>query len=352
MRLEWSSHRGDPCLRITGPRRDLERLRIYPTDLVDAARTSALPPLAGEYFSDPEGRAVSFVPRLPFVGGMSYTVVGSDFDDVEPLTITWPARDAGERTTRVVEIHPTADEVPRNLLRCYVHFSDRMSEGFVASHVQLVDTETGEPIDGAFLPMEPELWDRGRRRVTVLFDPARIKRGLAPHREIGYPLRVGATVAVVIDDGFLDAAGRPLADTQTRRYVVGDDVRARIDPSAWNVAPPTAGSRDALVVRFDRPLDHALLEHCLAVVPRGPSGALGESLPGSIEIAIGERSWQFTPSDAWTPGAYELAVDTKLEDLAGNSVARVFDRDLADRDHVPLASDRVAVGFVVMSDSS
>ena len=110
MRLEWSSHRGDPCLRITGPRRDLERLRIYPTDLVDEARTSALPPLAGEYFADREG-AVSFVPRLPFVGGMSYTVVGSDFDDVEPLTITWPARDAGERTTRVVEIHPGEGDV-------------------------------------------------------------------------------------------------------------------------------------------------------------------------------------------------------------------------------------------------
>jgi hypothetical protein len=347
VRLEWSSHRGDPCLRITGPRRELQRLRIYPTDLVDAARSSALPPLDGEFFSDPGDGAVSFVPRLPFVGGMSYTVVGSDFDDVAPATITWPARDSSECTTRIVDIYPTAGEVPRNLLRCYVHFSDRMSEGFVASHVRAVDADTGAPIDGAFLPMEPELWDRARRRVTVLFDPARIKRGLAPHRDVGYPLHVGATVDVVVDDGFQDAAGGRLARTQARRYVVGPDVRGRVDPAAWDVASPRAGSLDPLVVRFDRPLDHALLQHCLAVARRGSSGAVSEPVPGTVQVPTGEQSWQFAPSDAWTARGYDLVVDTKLEDLAGNSVARVFDRDLADRTHEPLASDRVTVGIVV-----
>lgn len=347
MRLEWSSHHGDPCLRITGSRHDLQRLRIYPSDLVDAARRSALPPLDGEYVWEADGSAVSFVPRLPFVGGLSYAVLGSDFDDVDPVTITWPIRDAGSCTTRVVEIFPTAEEVPRNLLRCYVQFSDRMSEGFVASDVRVVDADSGEPIDGAFLPMEPELWDRARRRVTVLFDPARIKRGLAPHREVGYPLRVGAMVDVVVDNGFLDAAGRRLTSTHARRYVVGPDVRGRVDPAAWDVASPPAGSHDPVVVRFDRPLDHALLQHCLAVVERERVGAVGTSVEGAVDVPTGERSWQFTPSEAWTAGGYDLVVDTKLEDLAGNSVARVFDRDLADRDHEPLASDRVAVEFVV-----
>jgi hypothetical protein len=339
--VEWSSHCGDPCLRITGARRDLARLRIYPSDLVEAARRSALPPLDGEYVRAADGDAVSFLPRFPFIGGMSYTVLGSDFDDIDPVTITWPALDTGECTARVLEIHPTAEEVPRNLLRCYVHFSDRMSEGFVASHVRVVDSERGEPIDGAFLPLESELWDRARRRVTLLFDPARIKRGLAPHREAGYPLRVGAVVDVVVDDGFRDAAGRGLARAHSRRYAVGPDVRARVDPAAWDIAPPPVGSRDPLVVRFDRPLDHGLVQHCLTV------GHDGEPVAGSVHVPTGECSWQFTPSGAWTSGAHDLVVDTKLEDLAGNSVARVFDRDLADRDHEPLASRHVVVGFVV-----
>jgi hypothetical protein len=350
VRLEWSSHGGDACLRIIGSRRDLQQLRIYPSDLVEAARASALAPLEGEYVWGPDGDAVSFVPRFPFVGGMSYTVLGSDFDDVDPVTITWPEHDAGECTSHVVEIHPTAGEVPRNLLRCYVHFSDRMSEGFVASHVRVVDSERGDPIDGAFLPMEPELWDRARRRVTLLFDPARIKRGLAPHREVGYPLHVDAMVDVVVDDGFRDAAGRQLTGTHTRRYLVGPDVRRRVDPAVWEVGSPPAGSRDPLVVQFDRPLDHALLQHCLTVVPRHDDSTARQvagSLAGSVHVPIGEATWRFTPTEVWTASGYDLVVDTKLEDLAGNSVARVFDRDLADHDHTPLASDRVAVGFVV-----
>ena len=40
-----------------------------------------------------------------------------------------------------------------------------------------------------------------------------------------------------------------------------------------------------------------------------------------------------------------LVVDTTLEDLAGNSVARVFDRELADPDHDPIAAKTVTLEF-------
>ena len=40
-----------------------------------------------------------------------------------------------------------------------------------------------------------------------------------------------------------------------------------------------------------------------------------------------------------------LVVDTTLEDLAGNSVARVFDRDLADAAHTPIAASAVTLEF-------
>ena len=38
-------------------------------------------------------------------------------------------------------------------------------------------------------------------------------------------------------------------------------------------------------------------------------------------------------------------VDTTLEDLAGNSVARVFDRELADPEHDPIAAKTVTLEF-------
>ena len=95
--------------------------------------------------------------------------------------------------TRVTGIYPTAAEVPSNLLRLYVWFSAPMSEGCAAEYVRLARDDGGN-IAGALLPTEHELWDAARRRLTVLLDPARIKRGLVGHQEVGYPLRAGRAI--------------------------------------------------------------------------------------------------------------------------------------------------------------
>ncbi len=77
----------------------------------------------------------------------------------------------------VVEaIDPGVDEIPANLLRFSVTFSCAMEEGSVADHIRLLDDD-GSELQGALLAMPPELWDRGRRRLTVLLEPGRIKRG-------------------------------------------------------------------------------------------------------------------------------------------------------------------------------
>src|SRR5690606_15877630 len=126
----------------------------------------------------------------------------------------------GPATTRVEGVDPPGGTVPRNLLRLYLRFSAPMAEGGAARHVRLVRAATGEALDDALL-LPPELWDPARRRLTVLLDPARIKRGLAPHREAGYPLREGEPVDLVVDAELLDAGGRPLREGFTAAYEVG-----------------------------------------------------------------------------------------------------------------------------------
>jgi hypothetical protein len=316
-----------------------------------------LPSVRGRYAFD--GVTVCFVPRFPFVAGTDYTLLvhrsltegggggppdadGTrcfDLEDYEPLTITSPTV-TSETATRVLEIYPTAREVPRNVLRFYVQFSAPMSEGFAASRVHVRRADTGEEIAGALLPMEPELWDPSRRRLTVLFDPARIKRGLAPHRAIGYPLEAGVAVEVAVDDGFLDADGRALVTSFARHYDVGVDTRTRVDPHYWRLEAPVAGTADPLVVGFDRPLDHALLQHCIKVVD-----ADGNHVVGRASIPSGERSWRYVPAARWEREAYRLVVEPILEDLAGNSLRRVFDRDLSDPQQTPEPSVSASLVF-------
>jgi len=338
LRLAWSRADGRDVLRIEGATRELP---VFAGDLVDdrggtrvpPILTNRLEPMPGTYTTDASG--VSFAPRFPFLRGRTYAVV---VDDGESLTITLP-RPRAETLTRVDTIHPDGPLVPRNLLRCYVTFSAPMSEGQAATRVRVVDVATGDDLEGALLPMEPELWDPQRRRLTVLFDPARIKRGLAPHREAGYPLTEGGAVELVVDAGMRDAAGQPLAAEARRRYDVGADVRARVDPHAWAIAPASAGTRAPLTVTFDRAIDQALAAHCLAVVR-----ADGTPVRGSGAARADDR-WSFLPDAPWAGVDHALVVDPILEDVCGNSVARVFDRELADPTHAPGPTTPVAIRF-------
>src|SRR6056297_2721466 len=53
---------------------------------------------------------------------------------------------------------------------------------------------------------------------------------------------------------------------------------------------------------------------------------------GRIDLGPGERVWTFTPSQPWQAGPHRLAIDHRLEDLAGNRPGALFDRpaDAAD----------------------
>jgi hypothetical protein len=333
----WGEHKGEPCMRFTGPgAADLARagaVRVYPSELASSG-TAGLPPMAGRYGGDGEG--AWFVPRFGFVAGASYTAIWQ----AQAVVLDRPP-ERGHATTTVEAMYPTAGTIPFNQLRLYVHFTAPMSEGFSSEHVHVRDASSGETLVDALLENTTELWDRERRRLTLLFDPGRIKRGLRPQREAGYPLAPGRPVEVVVDAGFPDGAGRPLARPYSRRYDVGPEVRAHVGPSSWVLHPPRAGTSEPLVVDFDRPLDHALLQHSLTVRDASAGG-----FAGAVGTGPEERSWAFFPRRPWAPGPYVLEVDHRLEDLAGNSVSRLFDRDLVDPQGDPRPATPVRRTFV------
>ena len=295
--------------------------------------TGGLPPMAGRLVR--EGDGFCFIPKFAFLAGTAYSIA-VDGTLAATLVRDHP-RDIA--STEVARTYPTSAKVPRNLLRLYVWFSAPMSEGYVADHVRLTD-EHGNTITGALLPSDHELWDSSRRRLTVLLDPARIKRGLAAHRHAGYPLRTGEQFSLVVDSGIRDARGLPLRAGKRRQYHVGNDERRHVDPSTWVLTAPRTGTFEPLQASFDRPLDHGLLTRCLHVT--GPDGQL---VPGTPRIGAREMSWQLVPSQAWATGPHQLVIDPILEDLAGNSVSRVFDRDLARAQDQPRPTLPVTLTF-------
>jgi hypothetical protein len=362
--LGWSAHEGRDSLLIDGVDPGaVDQLAVRPSELAGSALVGsgsvgselvgsgpALQPVAGRFLvvesaghiagdgSDAlrAGVAVHFVPRFGFLRGTSYTVFAGG-RVVGDIVRPGPAGDADA----VVEaIYPDAAQVPLNLLRAYVQFSRPMSEGQALQLITVHRARDGAVLDGAFLDAQHELWDPSRRRLTLLLDPGRIKRGLVPHSALGYPLTEGEPIEIRVDAGFADADGLPLRSAYVRSYDVGRAIRTRVDPLAWQVIAPTAGTVEPLHVGFDRALDRALLGRCLTVVDANRSPVVGTSA-----IEPGDASWRFTPAGTWAVGRHALVVDATLEDLAGNSVARVFDRDLAEPADRVITAQQVSVDF-------
>lgn len=355
--LAWSDHSGRAALKIGGWERavlaDLEGLdagelsrlfALLTTEALQSGRdVSDVPPVAGRFVV--EADALYFIPRFPFVAGACYSLVARPAPDggthISPAIfhIRRPAVES-EPAAFVTAIYPDVATVPVNLLKIYVQFSESMSEGRAQRAIKVCRDDTDEPLEGVFVPMDPELWDPARQRMTLLLDPARIKHGLVPNLEAGYPLIEGVPFRLFIDSAFRDAKGRPLRAGAERRYDVGPEVRQRIDPRQWRLTVPVIGSLESLSVEFDGPLDYALLQRCLWI-----NGPLGAAVNGQGKSGPGEGSWSFTPVEHWTEGPHQLVVDRRLEDLAGNSPVRVFDRDMTEADDGPPLTDDVVVSF-------
>jgi hypothetical protein len=71
----------------------------------------------------------------------------------------------------------------------------------------------------------------------------------------------------------------------------------------------------------------------------------GNVVAGRVEIGDGERIWRFKADSEWVAGEYAIHVDPVIEDLAGNSFARVFDLDL--QRPQPREEDPIVLRFVV-----
>jgi hypothetical protein len=133
----------------------------------------------------------------------------------------------------------------------------------------------------------------------------------------------GARYTLVISGAWPSENGVPCGKDTEKTFFSGPRETKQLDMKDWKLTAPAAGSRQALEVRFPAPLDHALLLRCVRVIDVG-----GRAMEGVVSTAESERCWRFTPAKAWTGEAHHLAVESILEDLAGNSLARPFEVDL------------------------
>lgn len=287
---------------------------------------AARPSAAGTYAVTKD--AIRFEPQFPLDPGVRYQV---SFDPSKArrlklsgpsltATVTVPKPPPGPPTA-VAAVYPSANRLPENTLRLYVHFSGQMTRGDIYRHVKLV-RDDGKEVESPFLEIDEELWSSDGTRITLLFHPGRVKQGLVPREELGPILESGRRYTLVIDRNWKDADGRPLVSEFRKTFTAGPADDEPVTPETWTLMAPRARSDAPVIVRLAKPLDHALLGRMVWVVD-----ASGKRVEGETTVGGGERVLTFAPTRPWKVGEYKLVVNPQLEDVCGNRVGEPFEVD-------------------------
>ncbi len=313
--LIWQNERATAIAIPEHLIRDASALRAKHSVRVVLAGNSNKQGILGDFTMD--GGVVLFQPLIPLSPGLSYEIWQ---DDKLIGSIAVPQSKAP--APKLEAIYPEQDTVPENLLKLYFHFSQPMRTGEALEHIYLLD-KNKDTMRNVFLNLQPELWDKYSMILTLWLDPGRIKRDLVLNRELGNPLKKSQSYQLVVSGDWKGSRGLKLGKTYTKQFTASgrDGEIPNIDQ--WQLKIPKAGNTNSLIISMGEALDHYLLGEAITVL-----NDQGKTMDGYWGPAAKDTQWIFTPKLAWGPGHYQIQVSARLEDLAGNNLNRVFDRDI------------------------
>lgn len=297
-------------------------LKVFPKEL-RLEKKESIPPMLGTYAL--EDSLLRFRPRFPFREGLEYVAELAAPGNDTSLTVNFTVPQSARQTPVFVEaLYPDTGQVPANLLKLYLYFSGPVGLGNIYEHIHLLD-ENGVELEKPFLELEPALWDKHLRRLTLWFDPGRIKTDLQPNLAKGAPLQPGRCYKLLVSKNLRDAFAQPLAHGFEKNICCFKEDRTKPDPASWQVISPQAGTMEALTIHFPEVMDKVGLESGISVLDAGD-----QPVAGKVMVSRAATQWDFFPESPWKAGDYQLLLYSRMEDLAGNNLIRLFDTPVQD----------------------
>ena len=274
-------------------------------------------PVIGDYFFEDD--KVIFKPIIAFTRGLRYQVYLRNVVvyEIEMKRVSFIA------IPEVVAVYPALDTLPENLLKFYIEFSKPMQEGNVSDQIHLIKDDH-DTLSSVFLDLE--LWNNERTMLTLWLDPGRIKRDLQPNKRFGPPMNKGSRYQLVINKDCQDAEGILLKQNFTRNFFTGLRDSLSPDVGLWAIDVPKAKTKEQLKISFHESLDHVLAENTISVADTNGNEVKGKFRANDYGTIV-----YFIPDAEWKPGIYILQVESRLEDIAGNNLDRLFDTDLSQK---------------------
>jgi len=266
-----------------------------------------------------EDNDLIFSPIIPFTGGETYEVYT---ENKVYLEFSVP-RAENQIRPRLLGIYPKLDTVPENLLKMYLVFDKPMQQSqSTLDFIKVFNQTTGKEVE-VFLPLENELWNADKTELTLWLDPGRIKKDLIPNQEKGIPIEKGNQYEMVIENGLRDTDGTDLGKVYTKRFFVAERDQQSPNVKNWELTIPSPKSKEGLGIRFDESLSFLLISDMIQIYD-----AQKQLIEGEYLTSKKATNTLFVPMNSWEKGKYTIVIDSKLDDLAGNNLNRLFDVDL------------------------
>ena len=295
---------------------DYEKLAVFVKNDADKYTSNAI---QGHYTYDE--KYLVFKPYFPYEKGMTYVV--RTMNDKSDGTYSYRPFQIGKKgiveEAKVISIYPTADQLPENLLRFYIYFNTPMKKGQALEHIKLIDEE-GNIDNHVFMEFKQELWSADGKRLTLLFDPGRIKRGVSTNLLRGPALKEGKQYKLSISGIWQDVYGQQLTINSIKEFVADNGYHQDIKTNDWFIDVPEANTNDPLTLKFDRIIDHALIQSMIKL-----ENSEKNYIAGHWEILENEQLIRFIPEKKWMKGNYQILIDSRLEDVAGNNLQNLLD---------------------------
>lgn len=270
-----------------------------------------------------KGAQLTFFPRFRLSADLTYRA-SFIADNGTAITMTHRIQPVMSRDRAVVTgVYPSADALPANSLKFYIHFSQPMREGrAIFERIHLLD-ERGQRVYDPW--RRTELWSEDARRFTLWIHPGRVKQGVNLREDFGPVLYPDRKYTLLIEQRVQAQDGQLLQKGYQKIFRTLPDDRVQPLPQKWKLSIPAVGTRKPLRLGFGEPLDHALAQRCISI--RYESG---QQVDCSVSLVDDDSGALLTPANVWKDAQCYVVIDSILEDLAGNTPMRVFDTDLTE----------------------
>ncbi len=307
--IDQIDYEGEKAIGVTfRTEMDVEQLRIF---IGEASQQSVIGVIVSE------GTQHHFTPIIPFTPGETYTVRMADTLVMASFPI--PER-AVVPPNEILAVYPSLDTVPENLLKMYIAFKEPMQEvGHALDFIQVTNV-TDSVEEQPFLRLVSELWNSDHTVLTLWLDSGRIKTDLIPNREQGLPLTEGKRYTMTIDDRWKTVEGAPLKQRYTKHFQVGPRDDQKPNMRDWELRIPKEDPTKSLYIDFKEPMDAFLALETIQLYDMH-----GEQIAGHFKLTGDDSILQFAPDGEWPDPEINIRVQSRLEDLAGNNLNRLFD---------------------------